>query len=109
MDMHYLVVFSNPVEGREDEYNDWYTNTHLHDVMKIPGFVAARRFKLSDGQLPVDTPYKYMAIYEIEADDIKSSLDALIQASTDGSMEISSTLDMSNLASWAFTPITERV
>jgi hypothetical protein len=24
-----MIVFTSPVEGREDEYNDWYDNTHL--------------------------------------------------------------------------------
>jgi len=39
-----LIVFTNPVEGRDDEYNDWYTNTHLPDVLKIPGITGAQRF-----------------------------------------------------------------
>ena len=39
MDKHYLLFFCNPVEGREDEYNKWYTDTHLQDVVKVTGFV----------------------------------------------------------------------
>ncbi len=35
---HYAyVVHSNPVAGREDEYNDWYSNRHLADVVAVPG------------------------------------------------------------------------
>jgi hypothetical protein len=48
MARHTFVVFTNPTEGQEDEYNDWYDNTHLSDVLKVEGFVAAQRFKLAD-------------------------------------------------------------
>ena len=74
MDRSILVVLSNPVEGKEEEYNEWYTNTHLKDVLSIPGFVAAQRFKLDEKNLATDTPYRYMAIYEIESEDIKSTM-----------------------------------
>jgi hypothetical protein len=108
MSKHNLVVFSNPVEGQEDEYNDWYTNTHLHDVIKIPGFIAAQRFVLSDEQMQSETPYRYMAVYEIETDDLKDTLSALGQAIESG-MEISSAIDMENIGYWIFTPITDRI
>lgn len=45
------VVYSNPVEGREQEYNDWYSNQHLNDLLAIPGVISARRFKLSGTQI----------------------------------------------------------
>jgi hypothetical protein len=41
MAKHVFVVLTNPVEGKEDTYNDWYTNVHLGDVLKVPGIVAA--------------------------------------------------------------------
>ena len=62
-----LVVFSGPVEGREDEYNDWYTNRHLDDVLRIPGIVSARRYKVAPGQGP---SRPYLALYNVETDDI---------------------------------------
>ena len=33
-----MVVFTSPVEGREDDYNDWYDNQHLGDVIAAAGF-----------------------------------------------------------------------
>ena len=40
-----MFVQSKPSSpDREDEYNDWYTNTHLPEVLDIPGITAARRF-----------------------------------------------------------------
>jgi hypothetical protein len=110
MNKYHLVVFSNPIENKEDEYNEWYSKTHLHDVLKIRGFVAAQRFKLSDEQLPGDpSSYRYMAIYKIETDDLEATLKELVQAQEKGNMVVSSALDIENVASWIFTPITEQI
>jgi len=39
MAKYLLLVTSNPVEGRDAEYNRWYTEEHLRDVLKLDGFV----------------------------------------------------------------------
>jgi hypothetical protein len=62
----FLLAFSNPVKGKEDEFNDWYTNVHIVEASAIEGFISTRRFKLSSAQLRDNQPYKYLAIYEIE-------------------------------------------
>jgi len=62
-----LIVFSNPVAGREDEYDDWYSHRHLGDVLPLPGFRSAQRFKLAQNEPAA--PWKCLAIYEFEADD----------------------------------------
>src|SRR3546814_7682746 len=46
MKEYVYVVRSNPVTGREDEYNRWYSERHLADVMAVPGFVSARRYRI---------------------------------------------------------------
>jgi hypothetical protein len=79
MARHVFVAFSDPKEGMEEDFNDWYTNQHMPDLMKIPGFVRASRYKLSDGVTTPTGPnaspaapsgQRYLAIYEIEADDV---------------------------------------
>lgn len=69
MSKHYLFHFANAVEGRENEFNDWYDNTHLADVLAVPGMVAATRYELE----PVErsgppAPASYLAVYEFEGD-----------------------------------------
>jgi hypothetical protein len=59
-----LIVLTDPVPGQEDEYNEWYTGTHLREVVSTPGFVAAQRFKLVHG----NSPHSYLAIYEVDGD-----------------------------------------
>lgn len=64
-----MVVQSAPADpDREDEFNDWYNTSHLPEICAVPGFTGARRYKVHgvpDGASPA-----YLAIYEIEADDI---------------------------------------
>lgn len=72
-----MVVKSGPSDpSREDEYNDWYSNTHIPQVVETPGFVSARRYKLRSGD--AEGP-QYLAIYEIDADvpeDARAALSA---------------------------------
>ncbi len=64
-----MVVQSGPSDpAREDEYNDWYSHTHLPEIRAVPGVVAARRYKVRDGGGA--RPHAYVAIYEIDADDL---------------------------------------
>jgi hypothetical protein len=77
-----LLVFSNPREGREDEYNDWYTSHHLAEILAIEGFCRAQRFRLADAKMTRDTadaPWRYLAIYEVEADALDRADAALYQ------------------------------
>jgi len=67
MPTYKLIVLTQPVEGREDEYNDWYQNVHLHDVAALDGVKRAQRYRLNDN-VAGEEPFPYLAIYEIEAD-----------------------------------------
>lgn len=66
---HLVVALSNPIEGRDDEFNDWHTSTHLLEVSELPGFASAQRFRIDDVQMPLNvaqpSPYRYLAIYEV--------------------------------------------
>jgi len=43
-----FLVFSNPVDGQENAYTDWYKNTHLGDVLKVPGVVTSGEMVLHE-------------------------------------------------------------
>jgi hypothetical protein len=77
--MRYIfAVRSNPVEGREDEYNDWYSDRHLDDVRAVPGVISARRYTLAEQQARhVEQPFKYLALYEVETEDPQGFIDQL--------------------------------
>src|SRR5262245_37445773 len=77
MAKHVYVVFTNPKPGKDAAFSDWYENRHIPDVLKIPGFVGARRFTLSEVQRYPNQPWRYVTFYEIETDDLQSVADEL--------------------------------
>jgi len=105
---HVLIVLSDPVEGREDEYNDWYDNIHLAEVLQVPGFVAAQRFVAAPAMAGREgSPRRYVSIYEIEADDVSGPMAALVAAAK--GMNISSAIDASSAVVYPFTEHGPRV
>lgn len=63
-----MLVFSEPFEGKDDAFNDWYTGRHLEDICGLDGFTAAQRFKLHSVSMG-KTLNRYLAIYDVETDD----------------------------------------
>ena len=103
-----FLVFTRPVEGQEAEYNRWYTEEHLDDVLKAEGFTAAQRFRITPHK---DTPPgmlpPYMAIYEIEGDDPQAALADLSRRARTALMPVSPAL-MEGAFQFIATPISER-
>jgi hypothetical protein len=50
----------------EDEFNEWYDNVHLPEVVACPGFVSGRRLEAAS---PHQSP-RYAAVYECESKDV---------------------------------------
>jgi hypothetical protein len=65
---HLILAFTDPVEGREDDYNAFYNETHTPEVVRSNGIVRGQRYVLSYGGMHEGPPHRYLAIYEIEAD-----------------------------------------
>ena len=65
---HIVAVLTEPTEGREAEFNDYYENLHLDEVLASTGWKSAQRFALTD-QVGQACPLPYLALYEVEADD----------------------------------------
>jgi len=57
---------------REQEYNTWYDDIHLPELVALDGIVSARRLRPVDGDGP------YVALYEIEGDNLQAVLDNMI-------------------------------
>jgi hypothetical protein len=106
-----FIVMTNPVAGKEAEYNDWYNQNHIPDVLNVPGFFCAQRFRLADTQFGggASRAYKYLALYEIETDDLAGTLKEL--RARGGTPEIVATdaLDTSSIETFIFTPVAEKV
>jgi hypothetical protein len=75
MAKYMLVVGMNLEDPSTDsEFNEWYNHTHFPDVLETNGFVRATRWQHTN---PGDKDAKYLALYEIETDNIQETMKAL--------------------------------
>ena len=75
MTAYIQTVVTAPFAGREDEFNRWYDDTHLPEMLQVPGFVAGRRYTRT-GPRAAAGP-RFLAVYEIETEDLAATLAAL--------------------------------
>jgi hypothetical protein len=99
-----FIVLTNAVDGRGSEYNDWYSSTHLADVTAIAGIVSAQRYELAHAQRNPDQPFRYLAIYEIETDDLEFVVAEIGRRAGTPAMVISDAMAAEKIAA-IFTPI----
>jgi hypothetical protein len=100
---------TNAVEGQDDEFNTWYNEVHLPDVVRVEGFVAAQRFRLTETDPAQSFGHRYLSLYELETDDLARSRKALSAVAGTDAMVISPALDRGAASAAYFEPITERV
>ena len=67
------LVQTNPLPGREDEFNEWYSGRHIHDILRVPGILTAQRYRVTrdrrvegSGYTGMHEPFQYLALYEVE-------------------------------------------
>jgi hypothetical protein len=104
-----FVVLTNPTSGKEGEYNRWYNEQHIPDVLNVPGIVAAQRFRLADTQMGDKNPHKYLALYEIETDDLAKTLNELKVRGGTPEMVMSDAIDLKNVGAFIFEPVAAKV
>ncbi len=74
MARYILLLESNCKDpAREAEFNEWYNKIHVPDVMMNPNYVKASRWMDISS---AEGKGKYIALYEIETDDIDKTIKA---------------------------------
>ena len=62
---HILTVRATVEPAHEEEFNRWYNQEHIPDVLKlIPGCLGAARYRVLDG----DGSHQYMAVYRFTSE-----------------------------------------
>ena len=63
------LVFNRPPIGlSDDEFNRW-AEVHFDEILAIPGWETARRFRLEPDVVPATPiPFPYMSLYELSGD-----------------------------------------
>jgi hypothetical protein len=84
-----IYLETMPVSAdREAEYHKWYNDVHLAEICSVDGIVSARRFAPTDGNGP------FVAIYELDCDDLDAVVGRLAALGASGKM---SSLELLNM------------
>ena len=97
---HLVVVLTEPAAGREDEFNEYYEDLHIDEVLATTGWTSGQRFKLTD-TAGADCPLPYLAIYEAHGDDPKQVIRTPNE--TRAERQQSSAINKKTAAVWVFS------
>jgi hypothetical protein len=64
-----LVVTATIDPSVEKEWNDWYNDVHLPEIVECPGFLSAQRYVARES----DTARTYVSVYELSGADVLDS------------------------------------
>jgi hypothetical protein len=96
-----LAVYADPADpAREDEFNAWYTDVHIPEVLALEGVVGATRYRLADAQLGRAGDHRYVTIYELDAPDLQAVLDGLMAGFGSGAVTMSDAMAPGPLVVW---------
>ena len=73
---HLVLILTEPTDGNEAAYNDYYDNLHLGEVLATTQLTSAQRFKLV-GEAGEGCPLPYLAVYESDAENAEAVLEDL--------------------------------
>lgn len=102
-----LTALMNAAPGREEEFNRWYEEQHLQDVLSIDGMLGATRYRVSDAVHADGAPWIYLTIYEVEAGAAAQVAQELGRRRGTPAMQMSDAMDDARLG-WFFEKISER-
>ncbi|QQV77648.1 hypothetical protein H5J25_02270 [Sphingomonas aliaeris] len=102
-----LLVYQNPVEGRLFEFDDWYTNIHIRDAMRLDSALATQRFCIGEEQPVLDGKATAPALWAhtiYEWNSARRSVDGHLEYACTPRMEISRDGDFTGLRDYFYKP-----
>jgi hypothetical protein len=103
------VVHTRALPGRDEDFNRWYTDKHLDEVVAIPGFVSAQRFRIADPTAPGAPERPYLSHYVMRTDDPHALLHKMHQMVASGEMELTDAVDPKDAVTFLYEVITPPV
>jgi len=104
-----VMVFTRPLPGKDAEFNQWYDRQHVPDLLRVPGFTAARRWKLLIGATPTSTLPPYLVIYEVQTGNLAVANAEVAKRAADGTIRHGAALDYPAIETVIMTPIGPKV
>ncbi len=102
------MVLASPKDGSEEEWNAWHEGQHVSDVLDIDGVLSAQRLRAAEVQQDGSgTKWKFLTLYEIEADDPQKVFDELAARRGTDRMPSTPHSDPSKTVTQLWTPISQ--
>lgn len=95
--MTQMLVFTNPAEGKEEEFNTWYDTVHLPELRQVPGVRSAQRYRAQGSG-----EHKYLAVYELDDPSVAQEIG---RRTASGEATPSDALDVSSAKVLLWEPI----
>lgn len=107
MNRQYVLVVSDCKPGREAEYNDYYDNRHIPDIMQHqPEVVSAQRFSVAPQFGPAGLPgWRFSTLYTVETDDMDGYLRRSVELMKAGKIPPSDAAEPSTAAVFRLIPL----
>lgn len=93
-----IIAFVNAVPGREAEFEEWYDGTHIPEILALPPFVAARRYRV-DPETAREGAHRFFTVYEVEG-----SAEAALGMLYTGGLGSSDALDRESVVMRTYVP-----
>jgi hypothetical protein len=72
MSKYLMLAFTNPVAGKDAEYNDWYDNVAMPVYRTLPGLKPLGRYRSAEIPKAFDfamtSSWQYLSVYEFVTD-----------------------------------------
>jgi len=104
-----VMVFTRPVPGTDAEFNAWYDQQHVPDLLRVPGFMAARRWKLQIGATPTSTLPPYLVIYEVQTGNLAATDAEVAKRAANGTIRHGAALDYPAIETVIMAPIGPKI
>ena len=95
---HYqMMAFTGPRPGMDAQFNDWYDQQHLPDVLRVPGFISAQRFVLVDASVGLRWKLpRYLVLFKFKSGDLEATNEEIRARIKDGRTRMNSAFDIEN-------------
>ncbi len=92
-----MLAWSSPQSpDRLGEFGEWYENTHIPQIRAaVTSIIAVSRYELVDPE-STEPSHRYLAVYELDDDDIPAAAAALAQSAAAGRMEMTTAMNMTD-------------
>lgn len=85
-----LVIQTEAKAGREADFERFYNEVHVPEILQTPGFIVGRRYRtVADPSLPVRPDQEWhtnLAIYDVVSPHLVSAYAGLLQRMTEGTL-----------------------